>query len=378
MVFSIDGSNPPPAVSGVFNLEIITSPTGTSYTLPTGYQGLALLPGGTGQTLNLLLGNINVVDSGSSDSIIAGSGNSSIGGAQGDTITGGTGTDFIDGSKGNQSITIGSSGSETIYGGAGDTINAGAANVTIGGAQGDTIGAGNIGNSGTDFFDGSKGNQVIGGGISGSETIWGGAGDTISGGGGASETIGGVAGDTISGGTGNEVIDGSQGNQSITGGGFGNETIYGGAGDTINGGGSADTIGGAAGDKIIGGSGPEFIDGSKGIQTITAGNATFGNGAQTIWGGVGDAIGAGTGIALIGMGGLAAQTFNDNTGVYNDTITAFSQSAGDRIHLTTDTVSNALAHTTQVNSGQDTKITLSDGSTILLKGITTIDGTFFS
>jgi hypothetical protein len=46
--------------------------------------------------------------------------------------------------------------------------------------------------------------------------------------------------------------------------------------------------------------------------------------------------------------------------------------------LTTDTVSNALAHSTVVNGGQDTLITLSDNSTILLKGITTLNSTLFS
>src|ERR1700723_1998322 len=157
VVFSFDGTNPPPAVSGVFNLEVITSPTGVSYTLPSGYQGLALLPGGTGQTLNLLLGNINVADSGSSDSIIGGSGKSSIGGAgggtntrggggrkrtiggvAGDTISGGTGNELIDGPKGNQSINGGGIGNETIYGGAGDTIKGGGATATIGGGAGGT------------------------------------------------------------------------------------------------------------------------------------------------------------------------------------------------------------------------------------------------
>jgi hypothetical protein len=59
-------------------------------------------------------------------------------------------------------------------------------------------------------------------------------------------------------------------------------------------------------------------------------------------------------------------------------VTGFVQSAGDRIHLTTDTVSNALAHSTSVNGGQDTLITLSDGSTILLKSVASINSSFFS
>src|ERR1700722_9666613 len=134
VVFSADGSNLPAAASGVFNLEVITSPTGISYSLPTGYQGVALLPGGTGQSLNLLLGNGGVTDNGTSDTITAGSGNNSIVGGQLDAITGGTGNDVIDGSVGKESVTGGSAGNDTITSGTGDTINGGGANVTIIGA----------------------------------------------------------------------------------------------------------------------------------------------------------------------------------------------------------------------------------------------------
>jgi len=59
-------------------------------------------------------------------------------------------------------------------------------------------------------------------------------------------------------------------------------------------------------------------------------------------------------------------------------VIGFSDAAGDRIHLTTDTISDALAHSTQVNGGADTLISLSDSSTILLKGITHIDSGFFA
>ena len=63
---------------------------------------------------------------------------------------------------------------------------------------------------------------------------------------------------------------------------------------------------------------------------------------------------------------------------FTDTVVGFDQAAGDRIHLTSDTVANAVAHSAQVNAGADTLITLSDGSTILLKGVTHIDSSFFS
>ena len=72
-----------------------------------------------------------------------------------------------------------------------------------------------------------------------------------------------------------------------------------------------------------------------------------------------------------------ALTGSGNT--YSDTVVGFNQAAGDRIHLTgTDTTAFAIAHTTQVNGGQDTLIALNDASTILLKGVTHIDAGFFS
>jgi hypothetical protein len=76
--------------------------------------------------------------------------------------------------------------------------------------------------------------------------------------------------------------------------------------------------------------------------------------------------------------GETNQTFVDTAAIYNDTVIGFSDAAGDRIHLTTDTVRDALAHSTQVNGGADTLISLSDSSTILLKGITHIDSGFFA
>jgi hypothetical protein len=71
-------------------------------------------------------------------------------------------------------------------------------------------------------------------------------------------------------------------------------------------------------------------------------------------------------------------TFNDSSNLYADTVIGFDQGAGDRIHLTTDTVWDALANSQLVNGGQDTLITLSDHSTILLKGVNSINSNFFS
>src|SRR5262249_21362040 len=62
----------------------------------------------------------------------------------------------------------------------------------------------------------------------------------------------------------------------------------------------------------------------------------------------------------------------------DDTIVGFDQSADERLHLTVGTVSNALAHASATNGGKDTLMTLSDGSLILLKGVSHIDGSFFA
>ena len=88
-------------------------------------------------------------------------------------------------------------------------------------------------------------------------------------------------------------------------------------------------------------------------------------------------LSAGTNQGLVTFSGTN-MTLADGGNKFADTVVGFDQAAGDRIHLTTDTVADAVAHSTQVNGGADTMITLSDGSTILLKGVSHIDPSFFS
>ncbi|HVH82577.1 MAG TPA: NF038122 family metalloprotease, partial [Stellaceae bacterium] len=307
-VYTPSGTNLPAAIAGHFNLEIVTAASGTNYPLPSGYQGVALLNTGPAPSINLVSGSLGMVDNVGGYSILAGSGGDSIGGAHGDTITGGTGNDFIDGSAGKESIIGGSAGSETIWGAAGDTISGGgAANETIGGVAFDII----TGGTGTEFINGTGGNQSITGGSTGNETVWSASTDMINGGGAANETVGGVPGNTVIGGTGTEFIDGSQGNQSISGGSAGNETIWAGAGDVINGGtGGNVTIGGVPNDTITGGSAAaEFIDGSEGNQSITGGSS----GNETIWGGAGDTINGGSGGNVL-IGGAPGDTLTGANG----------------------------------------------------------------
>jgi hypothetical protein len=133
------------------------------------------------------------------------------------------------------------------------------------------------------------------------------------------------------------------------------------------------TVGGAQFDTITAGTGNQFIDGSAGNQLITAGTA----GQDTIWNGTGGTVVGGSNQALIGFGS-GAQFFADKgTAGANDTITTFSQAAGQRILLqnSADTVANVLA--TQITVSGNTTITFADGSRLTLAGIAHLDSTFF-
>jgi hypothetical protein len=320
--------NPPsiaPPVPGDFNLEVIINSTGTgNYTTAPGYQGLAIesMPGKVlPPTLTALHGDYGIVDSGGNELIILGDGAESVGGAVGDTLAGGTGLNqFLDAHLGYQSVTGGSGGTETIWGGVGDTIRGGSGgSETISGRPGDTIIGGSGGN---EFINGSQGGQSIQGGIGGNETIWGGVGDTIRGGSGGNETIAGVSGETITGGAANTFFDATAGNDSILAGG-GNSTMWGGAHDTV--------------------------------QGVSGGSAAIGfaGGNETFWD-------------------------DGATSGRHDSISTFNQAGGDRVSLNsaTDQINTVVG--TASTSGNDTTVTLHDGSTITFIGISSINNTFFT
>jgi Ca2+-binding RTX toxin-like protein len=361
-------------ITGDFALYRLTE------TITGGGTGNAFIDASTGYQSIIGGGGNTTIWGGAGDTIQGGAGNVTIGGGSGDTIFGGTDNYFIDVHLGNQLVIGGGGGNGTIWGGAGDTIQGGAGNVTIGGGAGNTI----VGGMGDTFIDGHLGSQSITGGSGGNTTVWGGSGDTIRGGSAGNQTIGGVAGDTIIGSDrANVFIDGSTGYQSIIGGSGGNTTVWGGAGDTILGGAGNQTIGGGAGDTIIGGSSSEvFIDGHLGHQSITGGS-----GNTTIWGGAGDTIqGAGAGgnaTIAFGTGRVAGQqqTYWDNgtTSSGNDTIYDFTRSIDDRISLNGPTDSAAaVAATATADSSGNAVLHLSDGSSITLVGLPTIDNTFFT
>jgi Ca2+-binding RTX toxin-like protein len=204
-------------------------------------------------------------------------------------------------------------------------------------------------------------------------------------------------GETAQGGGGPDTINVFGNTDSVTGG-TGNDTIFvGGTGDTVTAGSGNNLIDvSAAGDLITGGSGSDTINAFTNFDTVNAGAGT-----ESITGaGASDGIALGTGSDTVNLTGASdtvtsGASAGSNQGVVNlfgtgttladggnkfaDTVVGFDQAGGDRIHLTgTDTAAFAVANSTQVNSGADTLITLNDGSTILLKGVTHIDSTFFS
>jgi Ca2+-binding RTX toxin-like protein len=281
----------------------------------------------------------------------------------------GLGADTVNAFPADEVVELGSGLNETVYGGTGDTIEAsgGAALVT--------------------FESGSQG--IVFAETAGADQLYSGPGDTLLIGAGVMNVIG-AAGNTLVLGSGTDTVNALPPNEAVTLG-SGNATVFGGDGDTIGdaagtvvvltGGNSAIVVEAAGGAVTVAdGAGDTIAAGNAAATVVGAKNSAIvlGAAADTVTGANGDTITAGSGAASIDFLSAASQTFVDASSLYNDTIVGFSQSNADRIHLTTDTVSDALAHSTQVDGGQDTLIALSDGSTILLKGITSINSSFFS
>jgi Ca2+-binding RTX toxin-like protein len=309
---------------------------------------------------------ILIAGAGAAESVVGGQAAMTVRGGTGpDTILGGSGTNLIVAGQAADFI-AGGSGPNTIYGGSGDTIEGGAGSSVIYGGQGDTI----------------QGNQ-------GNNLIFGGPGDLIVTGAGT-DTVFGTPGDTIIGGTGFAVIHGEAGGQLIGGANQGSQ-IFGGAGDTIAAGqgtGSSLIFANAGSEKVIGGNGPmtviggafDTISGGSGPATIYGGAGNeliFGEqGPVTVTGGVGDTIGAGSSTNQVTLG-APSELFDEFAAGSQSTITGFQ--SGDSIQFAGE---NPSAISTVVGSatvaGGNTTLHLPDGSSIVLVGITKVDGTFFS
>jgi hypothetical protein len=71
-----------------------------------------------------------------------------------------------------------------------------------------------------------------------------------------------------------------------------------------------------------------------------------------------------------------SMTCADGSHTHADTVNGFSEAAGETIKLSA--AGHTVASSRQINGGADTLITLSSGSTILLKGVSHIDNSLFS
>ena len=148
--------------------------------------------------------------------------------------------------------------------------------------------------------------------------------------------------------TGNDVYDGRGGTlaDGLTLGG-GADTVYlGNDGETVNAGtGTAVIYGGTGNDTITGGPGADFITGGGGADTLT--------------------------------GGAGADTFAFRVPSGSVTITDFSHAQGDKIDLSALGYSWADVQAHAVTSGSNTVISLPDGLTITLVGVTSIQSSDF-
>lgn len=347
VVETTNGQLPPPA-HGVFNLEVWTGNPADAPNHPAhGFQGLAVLEDG-GRLIDLISGAYAVTDNGTGNDTIGADGTD-------ETISGGT-----------ANVTLNLVGNNDVANGGGqDTISVFGDSDTVNAAGNDLIsvfGKHDVVNGGTgrDTISVFADHDTVNAGVGNEQILVLGSNDRITGGTG-NDTVD-IFGnnDDFAGGTGNTTVLVFGSNDSV-GSGTGNaavdvlgdgNTVTGGIGnDTINVLGNNDLVAPGAGISTV------FIAGKN--DTVDAGNRTA------------------ISVAQVTVGGTNFR-FNDGPDQYLDTIVGFSQGAGDRIHLTTESVHDALANSKQVNHGQDTLITLKDGSTILLKGISHIDQGFFN
>jgi Ca2+-binding RTX toxin-like protein len=333
---------------GVFNLEVWTGNPADAPSHPAhGYQGLAILEDG-GHQIDLISGAFAVTDDGTGrhDTLNA-DGNE-------ETVRGGT-----------ADVTMNLFGNRDIADGGGqDTINVFGKHDTVNGSGNDLISV-----FGThDVVNGGDGRDTI--------SVFGNH-DAVNAGTGNEQIYVFGSHDRVTGGTGNDSV-GLFGSDDHFSGGMGNETV------TAFG--SHDSIGAGVGDTSINVFGDaNTISGGMGDETISV----FGNDNVIVPGtgissinifGTGDRVDAGQSFFSEAQIDVNGGDFRLNEGAQNfaDTVVGFDQHAGDRIHLTTESVHDALGSSQQINGGHDTLITLNDGSTILLKGISQINHGFFS
>jgi predicted extracellular nuclease len=135
-----------------------------------------------------------------------------------------------------------------------------------------------VGTTGNDVINGTNGNDVIVG-FGGNDTINGGNGNDIICGDGGNDTLNGGNGiDVLVGGFGSDTLNGNNDPDTLNGG-NGNDTLTGGSGnDVLDGGANNDSLAGNAGDdSLTGGTGPDSFSGGAGNDTNNDFNAGEGD-----------------------------------------------------------------------------------------------------
>ena len=337
----------------------ITVAAGTPQDLLTATDGGAVQDGsfrvsGTAATDAAALAGLRI-DTGSS--LAPASLAISLSGAPVSLIDNGSGQDTILSAGGN-SIHTGS-GTTIVQAGLGDTISAGAGSVSASGSQSFTFLGGSSANDsvvggagGGSFTAGSGGRSLLIAGTGSSTLRAAGGNDTLIGGGhttsygaaGQATVLYASGGDTLIGADGSTLIGPASGGATLQAQ-SGNETVLGGAG-------AASVTGGAGDLAVTFGSGNVSVTGGSGSETFTAGM----NGHDTIT--------AGTGTEMLhlqnGVSTGAQITVNDfNLNLDSVTLTGYAT-----------TLEQFLQ--SQVPTAGGTMLSLPDGTTITLNGISHI------
>jgi Ca2+-binding RTX toxin-like protein len=408
VVETSNGRNLPPPIPGDFNLEVWTGSRPPGSPAP-GYNGLAVLgPGGT--AITLVTGSYEIKDSatgGGTDTLTANGDAQTIAGGPGNNdvfVVNGTGDAVVGGGQDTIDVygdhaTINGVGNDLIQlFGDYESVDGGTGNDTIlvySDSRHDTINAG----SGADLIE-VTGRQDYVDGNGGNDTILvlsGAANDTIEAGGGHNTVIVDSSGNTVIGGGGNNTVDLNAAKDAYSGGSGGYTIEVGADQDTATGGSGTGAIIATGNRDVLsaGTGGADTIDSTGNNNTIAGGMVPSAAGGQITSFGDDDLINLGrSGTVLVGGSAdtinagaspsgdfdtitlaYGSQELADNGQVFVDTVVGFDQAAGDRIHLAPH---DHVSWTTAVNGGHDTLITLSDASTILLKGVTQVDHSFFS
>jgi Ca2+-binding RTX toxin-like protein len=266
-----DGTGSAYTFTTVLRLSNVTATALTVENVAEGYNPDGTLP--AGQTLTGGAGADTLTGGAGPDQIDGATGGDVLsGGGGGDTILGGISDDTLDGGLGNDSLD-GGDGADQVTGGPGsDTLMGGAGNDRIWTGEGQDTAWGGAGNDtifGGGFLNGEDGNDSI-------SSVY--ANPTLSGGTG-NDTISFYEYGSADGGDGDDVIN----NDSISGGMSGTTTITGGAGnDAIRSIGKASLDGGIGNDRLQGRSEATLIGGSGDdtlmIEVTGAGNSVLSGG----------------------------------------------------------------------------------------------------